>query len=98
MVARLAGELPLPWEEMSPLIVRQLGVLKGPVLKLLQREPSDRISMDRFHALCGKVFSGQSADAAVRPDTNAPQPDELPIRAIPGLISSQQCAEFSQEK
>ena len=70
VVARLLGELPLPWEEeLSSLVVRQLGVFRGPVMQLLQREPSDRISMDRFHALCSKVFSGQSTDAAVRTDT-----------------------------
>ena len=64
MVARLQGELPLPWEEeLSPVVARQLGVFRGPVMQLLHREPSDRISMDRFHALCKKVFSGQTADA-----------------------------------
>ena len=67
VAAQLKGELPLPWEEeISPVVVRQLGVFRGPVMQLLQREPSDRISMDHFHALCSKVFSGQSTDAAAR--------------------------------
>lgn len=66
VVARLKGDLPLPWEEeLSPLVVRQLGVYKEPVMLLLQRHPSNRISMDRFDALCSKAFSGQSADPAV---------------------------------
>ena len=71
VVDRLVGELPLPWEkELSPLVVRQLGVLRGPVMQLLQREPSERISMDRFHAHCSKVFSGHSADATLTTVTN----------------------------
>lgn len=64
MVARLKGELPLPWEEeLSPVVVRQLGVHKAPVMLLLQRHSSDLISMDRFDALCSKAFTGQSVDA-----------------------------------
>ena len=70
VVARLKGDLPLPWEEeLSPLVVRQLGVYKAPVMHLLQRHPSDRISMDHFDALCSKAFSGLSADAAVSAET-----------------------------
>ena len=69
VVSRLLG-LPLPWEqELSPVVARQLGVFRGPVMQLLQREPSDRMSMDCFHTLCSKVFSGQTADAAVGTDT-----------------------------
>ena len=65
MVARIVGELPLPWEEeLSPVRARQLGIFKGPVLQLLHREPWARISMQRFNALCEKVVAGTSASAA----------------------------------
>ena len=54
----LKGELPLPWEgRMSSEVKGKLGVFKGPVLQLLQREPSRRVSMRRFHAACTNVFS-----------------------------------------
>ena len=46
-------------------------VYKAPVMLLLQRHPSDRISMDSFDALCSKAFAGQSIDATARTDTNA---------------------------
>ena len=61
VLARLAGELPLPWEEqLSPVMAHQLGVFKGPVLQLLEREPSARISMERFKNLCRTAVAGQS--------------------------------------
>ena len=52
-------------------MVRQLSVFRRPVLHHLQRHPSDRISMDRFHDLCGKAFSAQSAKVAVRTEIKA---------------------------
>ena len=59
VVARLLGELPLPWEEeLSPLVARQLGVFQRPVLRLLHREPWARISMQRFNALCERAVAG----------------------------------------
>ena len=66
VVARLLGELPLPWEEeLSPVVARQLGVFKGPVLQLLHREPWARISMQRFNALCERAVAGTSVSACV---------------------------------
>eukprot|EP00892_Ulva_mutabilis_P008118 jgi/Ulvmu1/5679/UM024_0026.1 len=69
VIARLKGEMALPWEEeLSALVTRQLGAFRGPVLQLLHRRPSDRISMHRFHSLCGRVVSGQSGDCAEPPN------------------------------
>ena len=55
---RLLGNLPLPWEgELSADVQRHLGMFKGPVLQLLEREPSRRATMHRFHQACTKLFA-----------------------------------------
>ena len=58
---RLRGDLPLPWEgELSAAVQRQLGVFKGPVLQLLERNPARRVSMRRFHITCTKLFAART--------------------------------------
>ena len=61
VIAQLRGDVPLPWEgELSSDTVRKLGAFKGPVLQLLQREPSRRVSMRRFHVACTKLFASRT--------------------------------------
>eukprot|EP00892_Ulva_mutabilis_P011475 jgi/Ulvmu1/86/UM001_0089.1 len=61
VIQRLRGDLPLPWEgQLSKDVKQQLGVLRGPVLKLLRREPAKRISMRDFHVACSKLFADRS--------------------------------------
>ena len=62
VVARLKGDLPLPWEEDSP-TRRKLGLLRDPVLQLLRRRAGDRIGMRRFHALAARTFSGPTTNS-----------------------------------
>lgn len=53
VMAMLAGDEELPWEgELSTEVQRHLGVFQGPVLKLLNRDPSHRGSVEAFHASC----------------------------------------------
>ena len=55
---RLRGDLPLPWEgELSPKVRRSLGTFRGPILELLHRDPTKRISMRAFHQACNKLFA-----------------------------------------
>ena len=61
VIAQLRGDVPLPWEgELSTEMQRKLGAFKGPVLQLLQREPSRRVSMRRFHVACTKLFASRT--------------------------------------
>eukprot|EP00892_Ulva_mutabilis_P004443 jgi/Ulvmu1/2370/UM130_0001.1 len=58
VMQRLRGDLPLPWEgELSPEVRRHLGAFEDPILKLLQREPGQRISMREFHVSCTNIFA-----------------------------------------
>ena len=62
VTARLLGHLPLPWEgKLRPGVRRRLGVFLEPVLQLLQREPSQRMAMCRFHSTCSKLFARHTA-------------------------------------
>eukprot|EP00892_Ulva_mutabilis_P004146 jgi/Ulvmu1/2102/UM125_0006.1 len=59
--AQLMGDLPLPWEaELSPEMQRKLGAFKEPVLQLLQRDPSRRIALRRFHDICNRLFANRT--------------------------------------
>eukprot|EP00892_Ulva_mutabilis_P000511 jgi/Ulvmu1/10460/UM063_0016.1 len=57
VVAALQGHRPLPWEaDNTEAVHRALGILTGPVLQLLQRDPSRRPSVRRFHETCTQAF------------------------------------------
>ena len=57
MVARLLGELSLPWEGDLPAATRaKLGIFKAPVLRLLHRDPAQRATMADFCSLCQTMF------------------------------------------
>lgn len=61
VVAMLQGRRLLPWETGvggAAALGGALGVLAGPVLQLLQRDPARRPSMARFHEACTAVFGG----------------------------------------
>eukprot|EP00892_Ulva_mutabilis_P006551 jgi/Ulvmu1/4268/UM194_0008.1 len=61
VMARLRGDLPLPWEGvLSTAVLRHLGSFRGPILQLLHREPSQRISMRQFHIACSKLFAART--------------------------------------
>ena len=61
VIARLMGEKPLPWEGgLTAADVRHLGMFRGPVLRLLHRDPAHRISMRRFHIACTKLFAART--------------------------------------
>lgn len=65
VMAQLRGELPLPWEgaEKSA-VARQGDVLRGPVMRLLARNPAARMSMTQFRAACEHPFAGDGAYTA----------------------------------
>ena len=58
VLAQLQGHRPLPWEgDSTEEFHKGLGILAGPVLQLLQRTPSQRPSLRRFHETCMQAFA-----------------------------------------
>lgn len=51
------GDLPLPWEQRATDdALRKLGAFKGPVLQLLHRDPTRRVSLRHFCDTCNGLF------------------------------------------
>ena len=78
VVAQLLGNKPLPWESMSTEDRRKLGAFRGPILQLLNRDPSQRPTMPEFYHACNSIFSTSTtytAGPAAR-DTAGHQEDE----------------------
>lgn len=50
-MSSLRGEETLPWEDMSEEVSSKLGPLRPLVLAMLNRDPSQRPSMDDFHRI-----------------------------------------------
>lgn len=62
-MAQLAGEKRLPWEDGTDEAaerLEKLGVFKGAVMQLLNRDPQQRPSMQRFYDACNRVFSSRT--------------------------------------
>ena len=57
VVKQLLGEEPLPWERMTVATRKTLGAFKGPIMQLLNRDPSQRPSMAQFYDNCNAIFS-----------------------------------------
>lgn len=58
---------------MRPEVLRRLGLLRGPVLQLLQREVSLRWTVRKFHAACVQMFAPKATtDAAVHVRSASP--------------------------
>lgn len=57
VVKQLLGEEPLPWERMTVATRKTLGAFKGPIMQLLNRDPSQRPSMSQFYDNCNAIFS-----------------------------------------
>lgn len=51
VMSSLRGEEVLPWEDMSEEVSGKLGPLRGLVLAMLHRDPSQRPSMAEFHRI-----------------------------------------------
>eukprot|EP00892_Ulva_mutabilis_P001032 jgi/Ulvmu1/1092/UM106_0008.1 len=65
IIAQLLGDLPLPWEcTRGAASANQTGVLRGPVLRLLDRNPAARPSMHLFHKFCENPFTGTPPSSA----------------------------------
>lgn len=58
-VAQLKGEQELPWEdaETAAAALRKLGMLRGAVLQLLHRDPTQRATARQFHTACSQAFA-----------------------------------------
>eukprot|EP00892_Ulva_mutabilis_P012606 jgi/Ulvmu1/9718/UM055_0056.1 len=58
--AQLLGEQPLPWEgdRLTHSLRRRLGGFKGPVLRMLSRDPASRPSCQQFAATLRRLCSG----------------------------------------
>ena len=58
----LLGEEPLPWEgEPGQARLSMLGLFREPVLRLLQREPRQRCSVQAFHSACTQIFAATTS-------------------------------------
>lgn len=59
---QLQGIKPLPWEgdRLTPELRRHLGVLKGPVLSMLNRNPVLRMTCREFWQSLHDIFSAYS--------------------------------------
>lgn len=63
VIKQLTGEKRLPWEEQGPAAAERLeslGVFKGAVLQLLNRDPTLRPSMQRFYDAANRIFSSRT--------------------------------------
>lgn len=60
--SQLLGEADLPWEgdRLTVEVQRKLGVFRRPVLQLLQRDPTARISLHQFARGCDSIFDSPS--------------------------------------
>lgn len=59
IVARIVGEMPLPWEEQDKArtLLKGAGKFRGPVLSLLERNPELRPSIAAFMQHCSSLLS-----------------------------------------
>lgn len=58
VIAQLKGETSLPWEgSRSSKALQKLGMLRAPVLNLLERSPTHRCTARQFHVACNKAFA-----------------------------------------
>lgn len=58
VVSQLLGHRPLPWEgTMSDAVRDCLGGFKGPILRLLNRDPRLRDTAAQFYSACRHVTS-----------------------------------------
>lgn len=58
---RIVGEQPLPWEadaDGSQTLLKRLGVLKVPIMDLLERNPANRLGIVDFIVCCRRVLEG----------------------------------------
>jgi hypothetical protein len=64
-------EIALPWEEgrISPQDARKLGKFRKPILKLLQREPSERGTVLQFCKSMSEIFCSTPGGSTVQKDT-----------------------------
>jgi hypothetical protein len=63
VMAQIAGEKRLPWEQQGELAserMEALGVFKGAILQLLNRDPQQRPSMQRFYDAANRIFSSRT--------------------------------------
>ena len=63
VVAKLLGKEELPWEgnlaEKNPSARRRLGLFRQPILSLLHRDPTQRVSLADFCKTTKNMFSYQ---------------------------------------
>lgn len=63
VMAQICGEKQLPWEEQGELAAERLealGVFKGAILQLLNRDATLRPSMQRFYDAANRIFSSRT--------------------------------------
>ena len=71
VTARLLGHMHLPWEgRQTSDMRRMLGAFQEPVLQLLHREPSQRMTMHNFHVVCKQLFARQATTGASEDSSN----------------------------
>ena len=66
--AQLLGKEQLPWEgdRMTSGNWKKLGIFRHHVLKLLERDPPKRMTMQQFAVACDSIFDSRSLTARHR--------------------------------
>lgn len=66
--AQLLGKEQLPWEgdRMTSDNWKKLGIFRPHVLKLLARDPAERMTMQQFAAACDSIFDSRSVTSRTR--------------------------------
>lgn len=93
-MARILGEQPLPWEkgaDSARPLLRRLGMFRGAVLGLLERDPSLRLSVPDFISRCRSVLERTLGD-----DGPTAHPPLQPSASIGTTHMSHDISEVSQ--
>lgn len=61
----ILGEAAAPWEDpdTAKALLRPLGIFKGAVLRLLERDPSQRMSIHDFQQACRRLLERSAGDS-----------------------------------
>lgn len=60
--SQLLGEEPLPWEgdRLTSAMRKSLGIFRSNVLRLLDRNPAKRMTMQQFANACDAIFDSRT--------------------------------------
>lgn len=59
VVSKIVGDVPLPWEgpDQGRELLKRAGKLRSNVLRLLHRDPAERLTVNAFVQACSNMLS-----------------------------------------